>query len=155
MVDASTDSVLQETPDRQLGLVKWFDNKAGWGFILMPDNTDLFAHHSALCTAQDQFRYLVEGEYVHFNTVMGSNGKVTASEVSGPNRGPLMCETRMLRAQEMRLHVPSDVEENESTDPLVSEGGKGGKGSKGGKGGKGGKGSKGGSVKGPRIVVSE
>ena len=52
------------------GRVKWFNNKAGYGFITVTSgehhNSDVFAHHSAILVAQEQYRYLVQGEYVDF-----------------------------------------------------------------------------------------
>ena len=73
--------------DRQLGRVKWFNNKAGYGFITATRDgteTDIFVHHSDVMVVNEQYKYLVQGEYVEF----------MASEVSGINGGKLMCETR-------------------------------------------------------------
>ena len=28
--------------------VKWFDNRRGWGFLMLEDGRDAFVHHSAL-----------------------------------------------------------------------------------------------------------
>ena len=85
------------TSSKQMGRVKWFNNKDGYGFITSTQtNTDIFAHHSAI-NVVDQYKYLVQGEYVEFelvNTQNNPNHKVQASNICGINSGKLMCETR-------------------------------------------------------------
>lgn len=51
-------------------------------------------HHSAVNTSTDQFRYLVQGEYVTFSIVQTDDGKRVASNVRGIQEGSLMCEVR-------------------------------------------------------------
>ena len=103
------DSVTTNTEQtRWTGRVKWFNNQAGYGFLTADvegSEQDIFVHHSALVTGQDQFRYLVEGEYVSFVTVSGDDGKTTASDVTGAGGGKLMCETRWERKQAIPLVV--------------------------------------------------
>ena len=57
--------------DRLLGRVKWFNNRAGFGFVTVLDgekkDEDVFVHHSALKTDEQQYKYLVSGEYVEFD----------------------------------------------------------------------------------------
>lgn len=85
-----------------LGRVKWFNNKAGYGFITVTDGvrsgTDVFVHHSAINVENQQFKYLVQGEYVEFDlNRVESDAKereFQASHVSGIKGGKLMCETR-------------------------------------------------------------
>jgi len=85
---------------RHLGRVKWFNNRAGYGFITSTvgadgGDTDVFAHQSNICTAQEQYRYLIEGEYVSFSIEDGTAGRERhAASVTGVNGGKLMCETR-------------------------------------------------------------
>jgi len=94
---SSTDSV---TSERVTGRVKWFNNKAGYGFITVTDGvragTDMFIHHTAINVENQQYKYLVQGEYVSFDVVHTSTGnhEWQASNVSGVNNGKLMCETR-------------------------------------------------------------
>ena len=54
---------------RQLGIVKWFNNKAGFGFVttLGDSGKDVFVHHSGVSVNREQYKYLVQGEYVEFN----------------------------------------------------------------------------------------
>lgn len=82
------------------GRVKWFNNKAGYGFITVTSGersgTDVFVHHSAINVESQQYKYLMQGEYVQFVLVSTNGGKheFQASNVSGINSGKLMCETR-------------------------------------------------------------
>jgi CspA family cold shock protein len=83
-----------------LGRVKWFNNKSGYGFITITDGkrsgTDVFVHHSAVNVENNQYKYLVQGEYVEFDLIKTQSEKHEwqASHVSGIKGGKLMCETR-------------------------------------------------------------
>lgn len=96
----SSSSNVSSSAKRTTGRVKWFNNKAGYGFITATTGdqagTDVFAHHSGLAVSSQQYRYLVQGEYVEFqmNAVEGGTHKFQAVDVSGIGRGMLMCETR-------------------------------------------------------------
>ena len=76
-------------------MVKWFNNKTGYGFITF-NNEDIFVHHQQLQVAQNQYKYLVQGEYVEFEKKELTEGKhrTMATNVTGVHHGPLMCETR-------------------------------------------------------------
>ena len=54
--------------NKNMGRVKWFNNKSGYGFIscLNEDNKgkDIFVHHTAINSRQNLYKYLVQGEYV-------------------------------------------------------------------------------------------
>tara|TARA_A100001015_G_scaffold205709_1_gene229999 strand:- start:1350 stop:1859 length:510 start_codon:yes stop_codon:yes gene_type:complete len=80
-------------------VVKWFNNRAGYGFLTVCDgerkDTDVFVHHTALQVSEDQYKYLVAGEYVTFDLSTTSNDhEFQATQVRGANGGKLMCETR-------------------------------------------------------------
>ncbi len=84
-----------------LGCVKWFNNKTGYGFITSMDGRnqkDIFVHHSALNVQGNQYKYLVQGEYVSFELVKSkdkdSKHEYCAGNVTGVNGGKLMCETK-------------------------------------------------------------
>lgn len=89
------------TPSEQLiGRVKWFNNKAGYGFITVTDGersgTDVFVHHSSINVENQQYKYLVQGEYVEFSLSKTTSGahEWQAANVIGIKGGKLMCETR-------------------------------------------------------------
>ncbi len=86
--------------ERLTGRVKWFNNKAGYGFITVTDGSrsgmDIFVHHSAVSVENQQYKYLVQGEYVEFDLVKteSQTHEWQASNVAGIKGGKLMCETR-------------------------------------------------------------
>ena len=82
-----------------LGRCKWFNGRKGYGFLTTvgtENPTDVFVHHSNVKVGEEQYKYLVEGEYVSFNLTETSEGehKHQASNVTGVHGGKLMCETR-------------------------------------------------------------
>ena len=84
-----------------IGRVKWFNNKAGYGFITVTDGEksgqDIFVHHSGISVDSEQFKYLIQGEYVEFQispTAEGSKHPSQATGVTGVKGGKLMCQTR-------------------------------------------------------------
>ena len=96
---------------RLTGRVKWFNNKTGFGFITaltdsesVKEGSDVFVHHSAVKVSQEQYRYLVQGEYVEFvlsklksseaSTDAAPKHEYQAVDVSGVKGGKLICETR-------------------------------------------------------------
>jgi cold shock CspA family protein len=88
------------TEERMIGQVKWFNNKAGYGFITVSDGEyagkDIFAHYSTIRVGDTQYRYLVQGEYVEFKLSISTNTahEYQATNISGIKSGLLMCETR-------------------------------------------------------------
>jgi cold shock protein len=100
---SSASSSDTSAPVRLTGRVKWFNNKTGFGFISVvggndqfKDASEVFVHHSAVTVSQEQYRYLVEGEYVEFSVVSTDSGdhKFQAGDVRGVKGGKLFCETR-------------------------------------------------------------
>ena len=83
----------------QVGRVKWFNNKTGYGFLETTGSPDIFVHHKNLSVKDSQYKYLVQGEYVEFVLQSMDNNKTTAVNVTGVGGGPLMCETRNLARQ--------------------------------------------------------
>jgi len=58
--------------DREQGVVKWFNNSKGYGFIQRATGDDVFVHHSAI--QADGYRSLAEGESVEFDVTKGPKG---------------------------------------------------------------------------------
>ena len=130
--ETQSQSQLEETKEvepetnRMVGQVKWFNNKAGYGFITVKgvdtEEKDIFAHYSTINVADSQYRYLVQGEYVEFDLSTSSKPphEYQSSNISGIKGGKLMCETRQVnrptkREYESRTSLPS------STGPRTEE----------------------------------
>ena len=92
--------------DKKLaGCVKWFNMKTGFGFLTVVQSvcgsdlkvgSEIFVHHSNVKVAEEQYRFLVQGEYVEFGVSNVANGQHScqAVNVTGMFGGKLMCETR-------------------------------------------------------------
>ncbi|HGN1706535.1 TPA: cold shock domain-containing protein CspD [Providencia rettgeri] len=57
----------------ETGIVKWFNNAKGFGFICPADGgEDIFAHYS--CIKMDGYRTLKAGQKVQFSVIIGPKG---------------------------------------------------------------------------------
>jgi CspA family cold shock protein len=54
------------------GIVKWFDDKKGFGFIEREGEKDVFVHHSAITGTG--FKTLSEGDRVSFDVQQDAKG---------------------------------------------------------------------------------
>ena len=54
------------------GIVKWFSDKKGYGFIEKEEGGDVFVHHSAI--EGSGFKTLAEGDRVTFDEEQGAKG---------------------------------------------------------------------------------
>ena len=55
------------------GVVKWFNDQKGYGFITPENGKDVFVHFSAI--GGDGFKTLREGEAVEFEITQGPKGE--------------------------------------------------------------------------------
>ena len=63
------------------GIVKWFNDSKGFGFIPPEDGSkDVVFHHSAI-QGGDEFKTLAEGERVEFDVVQGEKGPAAENVV--------------------------------------------------------------------------
>ena len=138
---SSDSSSVTSAPVRLTGRVKWFNNKTGFGFISVVGGDDqfkhaseIFVHHSAVTVSQEQYRYLVEGEYVEFVVVSTDSGthKFQAGDVRGVKGGKLFCETRHEHRASQENNASGEKSERGRTQV---RGGGGGGGVRGGRGG--------------------
>jgi CspA family cold shock protein len=56
----------------ETGVVKWFNNDKGYGFLKRSTGEDVFVHHTAIQTSG--YRTLNEGEAVEFEVKQGPKG---------------------------------------------------------------------------------
>ncbi len=59
------------------GVVKWFNDAKGYGFITQEDGQDVFVHYSAI--QGSGFRSLAEGDRVEFEVTQGPKGLQAAN----------------------------------------------------------------------------
>jgi CspA family cold shock protein len=112
-----------------IGRVKWFNNKAGYGFITITDGQrsgeDIFVHHSGITVDSEQFKYLVQGEYVEFHisaTAEGAKHPTQATSVTGVKGGKLMCQTRNDNRKEKKVvATPAVATTTTTTSAATSE----------------------------------
>lgn len=57
-----------------VGVVKWFNDEKGWGFISEDGKADVFVHYSEL--AGEGRRSLNEGDRVEFDVEDGAKGPI-------------------------------------------------------------------------------
>ena len=78
------------------GRVKWFNPKAGYGFITLlntkEEMEDVFVHHSGLSPQKECFKTLYQGEYVSLTIKTDETGKNFGTNVTGIGGNELMCE---------------------------------------------------------------
>lgn len=58
--------------NKESGIVKWFNNSKGYGFIQQEMGPDVFAHHTHIIC--EGYRSLDEGQAVEFTLIKGEKG---------------------------------------------------------------------------------
>ena len=57
---------------RTTGIVKWFNDSKGYGFITQTNGADVFVHYSAI--VGEGFKTLAEGQEVEFDLIDSGKG---------------------------------------------------------------------------------
>lgn len=65
------------------GIVKWFNDRKGFGFIEQDKGKDVYVHHSAINGTG--YKSLTMGDIVTFDVVQGSGGPAAANVSSYKN----------------------------------------------------------------------
>ena len=79
------------------GIVKWFSNRKGYGFLTIVseemNGDDIFVHQTYVTPKTSEYRALSAGEYVAFNIKDGTDQERSqAIDVTGVCGGPLQCD---------------------------------------------------------------
>ena len=61
------------------GVVKWFNNAKGYGFLGREEGADVFVHYSSI--QLDGYKSLQEGDAVEFDVIEGAKGRPQADQV--------------------------------------------------------------------------
>ena len=117
---ADTNTGTQQESTRYQGLVKWFNNRLGYGFIKVVDNTDrrhqdIFVHQSRVTPLKSEYRTLRKGEYVSFDVCPDQKNTWQADRVTGIHDGPLLCDTNLRPRNPDQDQVSNDPEESNSS----------------------------------------
>ncbi len=62
-----------------IGIVKWFNDAKGYGFITPENGTDVFVHHSSI--QGEGFKTLAESQKVSFDITKGPKGDQASNVV--------------------------------------------------------------------------
>lgn len=65
--------------ERLKGVVKWFNNLKGYGFLGRDDGPDVFVHYRAI--TGEGYKALREGDKVEFDIVEGDKGPQAANVI--------------------------------------------------------------------------
>jgi cold shock protein len=68
---------IQESANMAKGIVKWFNDAKGFGFIEQENGEDVFVHHTGI--NGEGFRSLNEGDHVTFDIENGQKGPAAAN----------------------------------------------------------------------------
>ena len=66
------ESAKKEVTEMEKGIVKWFNDSKGFGFITNEDGSEAFVHHTSI--QGNGLKSLAEGDKVSFDTEKGPKG---------------------------------------------------------------------------------
>lgn len=80
LVQIGPQSSIQRNNTMEIGVVKFFDEKKGYGFIAWRGHKDIFVHFSGILSAG--FKTLKENDKVSFSVIDGPKGLPQADQVT-------------------------------------------------------------------------
>jgi cold shock CspA family protein len=113
-----------EGSSRNIGYVKWFNKKQGYGFIHVLNGEhsgkDIFVHFSSIRekkSLEQQYKYLIQGEYVEFlvEKAVKDNHKYHATDITGILENSILCETRHIQHSSQSHDITSSSQHLESS----------------------------------------
>ena len=60
-------------PKREIGIVRWYDEVEGYGFIARKQGEEIYVHYSAIVCDESKC-FLEEGDPVEFTVIEGKDG---------------------------------------------------------------------------------
>ncbi len=66
--------------DTLKGVVKWFDNHKGYGFITGDNGEDIFVHYTAI--TEDGYKKLAQDDRVSYGVRIDDKGRTVAQNVT-------------------------------------------------------------------------
>ena len=108
--------------EKQIGRIKWFNNKKGFGFLSNSlTNEDVFVHHTGIKLSEASlnsdvniFKTVIEGEYVSYEKHIDNEGRSVAKNVTGICGGPLLCENTTKKIFVSNRHTEKNSSEGGS-----------------------------------------
>jgi CspA family cold shock protein len=81
----------RRTEVSERGVVKWFSNAKGYGFITMGNGQDAFAHYSDIVAPKGEYKTLDEGMEVEFDILDSDKGPKAINIIKVPAPGVDAC----------------------------------------------------------------
>lgn len=72
--------------DKVKGIVKWFNNRLGYGFLTTEEGKDVFVHYSGI--GGEGYKVLYKDDKVEFEIVDGQKGKQAANVIKTSSAEP-------------------------------------------------------------------
>lgn len=109
------------------GVVKWFNNAKGYGFVEHVDGQDVFIHYSVI--ESDGYRTLKDGEEIEYEINFGEKGLsakkvrrlVTESKTFAANESTVSNLAKEIQVTETECESPSETTEDTITANLQGQ----------------------------------
>ena len=96
--------------DTQIGCIKWFDTKKGYGFLTNTSNKeDVFVHFSSIYSEEEVYKMVYEGEYVSYSHKTDEKGRLVTEKVTGVGGGKLLCENDFFKRLNSNLRKSRNI----------------------------------------------